>query len=325
MRIKKELVILIIVIILLSAYLALRSRDRTHYSLPELSELSREEITKIEIARPEGSIFLQKEGDTWNIIPQKWPVEDYIVSNMLEAMEELIVTTLVSESKNYERYGLSDSEKLIVRAWAGESLKREFEIGKKAPAVQHTFIKLPDNHRVYHAQNEFRWKFDQTIEKLRAKTILAFEKEEVKEISITKNNKSYLFIPEKISKEKDPEKNNTKSEGSPEEKTVWVDSEGEQWDKEKAEDLLYALSELNCEKFIDEGQKKDLKNPICDVLIKGKQEYRLSIFTPVEDGGKGYPGVSSESPYTFILSEEEAKKIMSATDKIPAKTDEEAG
>ena len=113
MRIKKELVILIIVIILLSIYLTLRSRDRTHYSLPELSELSREEITKIEIARSEGSIFLQKEEDTWNIIPQKWPVEDYIVGNMLEAMEELKVTTLVSESKNYERYGLSDKEKLF--------------------------------------------------------------------------------------------------------------------------------------------------------------------------------------------------------------------
>jgi hypothetical protein len=321
MRIKKELVILIIVIILLSAYLALRSRDRTHYSLPEISELSREEITKIEIARSEGSIFLQKEGDTWNIIPQKWPVEDYIVSNMLEAMEELKVTTLVSESKNYDRYGLSDNEKLIVRAWAGESLKREFEIGKKVPASQHTFIKLPDNHRVYHAQNEFRWKFDQTIEKLRAKTILAFEKEEVKEISITQNDKSYLFIPEKPSKEKD----DTKSEGSPEEKTVWVDSNGEKWDEEKAEDLLYALSELNCKKFIDEDQKKDLKDPICDILIKGKQEYRLSIFSPIEDEGKGYPGISSESPYTFILSEEDAKKLMSATDKIPAKTDEDAG
>ncbi|MFC1862796.1 DUF4340 domain-containing protein [Thermodesulfobacteriota bacterium] len=322
MRIKKELVLLIIIIILLSLYLALRSRDRTHYSLPELPEISRNEISKIEIARQDSSIFLQKNGDMWEIIPQEWPVEDYIVSNMLEVMEELTFTTLVSESKSYERYGLAEDEKLTVRAWAGDTLKLEFEIGKKVPTSQHTFVKLPNNHRVYHAQDEFKWKFDQTIDKLRVKTVLSFEEDKIQEISITKEEKSNTFIRQQISVEDDSGKEEIDDKETSEKKTIWVNTEGEKWDKEKMADLLNTLSELNCEKYIDEGQKEDFKNPICDVLVKGEKQYSLSIFASEEKDGSGYPGVSSENPYPFLLSEDEAKKIMTIPDKMSETTDE---
>lgn len=198
MRIKKEIVILVVIIILLSVYLVFRSQDRTHYSLPEIQDIAREEISRIEIAKAGSSINIKKDGDVWKIVPQEWPVEGYIVTNMLEVLESLTITTLVSESKSYNRYGLEENEKLVVKAWAGDSLKFEFEIGKKAPSSDHTFIKLADDHKVYHAKDEFQWKFDQTIEDLREKEVISLEEEKIREININREGKSYRFVRQEV-------------------------------------------------------------------------------------------------------------------------------
>ena len=39
---------------------------------------------------------------------------------MLDVIEELTLTALVSESKNYVRYDLSHDEKITVKAWKGK-------------------------------------------------------------------------------------------------------------------------------------------------------------------------------------------------------------
>ena len=62
MKVKKEYIILILIIIGLSAYLLMRSSSRTLYQLPELDGLKQSEITKIEISRDDNSFILKKKG-----------------------------------------------------------------------------------------------------------------------------------------------------------------------------------------------------------------------------------------------------------------------
>ena len=60
MKIKKEYIILVIIIIALSLYLILRNPNRTFYELPEIPSVSGKNISKIEIAKTKSAIVLNK-------------------------------------------------------------------------------------------------------------------------------------------------------------------------------------------------------------------------------------------------------------------------
>ncbi|RLB30511.1 MAG: hypothetical protein DRG87_04865 [Deltaproteobacteria bacterium] len=60
MKVKKEYIILAAVILALSLYLFLRKTDKTHYELPKLSAVPKEDISKIEITKKGTDIILNR-------------------------------------------------------------------------------------------------------------------------------------------------------------------------------------------------------------------------------------------------------------------------
>lgn len=323
MKIKKEYSILLAVIIALSLYLTLRNPDRTQYQLPEVPEVDRKDISKIEIAKPDISIVLNKQGGSWHIAPQAYSADTDKVKNMLDVIEKLTLTALVSESKNYDRYNLNDNEKIVVKAWKEDTLRREFEVGKAATSYRHTFVKLAGDDRVYHARGNFRDKFDQTVDNLRDKTVLSFDQTEIREIRIAKGEQLMVFgrkqVPVEVTAGKEAE---VRSPPSPKAETVWQTAEGKKGDESKLSRLLTTLSNLRCEKYIDDRKKEDFTNPIYALQLKGLQEYTLSIFAKTDKSDKNYPAVSSANDYPFLLSDRQADDIMSNPDEMLQKSDE---
>ncbi len=322
MKIKKEYSILLAVIIALSLYLTLRNPDRTLYKLPEVPEVARKDISKIEIAKPDISIVLNKQGGSWHIAPQAYSADTDKVKNMLDVIEKLTLTALVSESKNYDRYNLNDNEKIVVKAWKEDILRREFEVGKAATSYRHTFVKLAGDDRVYHARGNFRDKFDQTVDNLRDKTVLSFDQTEIQEIRIAKGEQLMVFgrkqVPVEVTAGKEAE---VRSPPSPKAQPAWQTAEGKKGDESKLSRLLTTLSNLRCEKYIDDRKKEDLTNPIYALQLKGSQEYTLSIFAKRDKSDKNYPAVSSANDYPFLLSDRQADDIMSNPDEMLQKSD----
>ena len=134
MKTKKEYIILIALILALSLYLFLYKSDRTHYELPETRDIARKDISKIELAKTDASILLEKKGDAWHIEPQGYPADADKVDKMLAVIENLTLTALVSESKSYNRYDLnvenagkgvrSGKNSLILQAYLCETDRR---------------------------------------------------------------------------------------------------------------------------------------------------------------------------------------------------------
>ena len=198
MKLKKEYFFIAIAIVLLVGYLSVRKTDRTEYRLPAIAKVAASDITRIEIARQDGTVVLEKKDTKWRIQPQGYPADSGKVNAMLDDLEKLSLTALVSESKSYSRYDLEPDKAIHVKAWAGEELKRDIQIGKPAPTFQHTFVRVGDAPEVYHAQQNLKTAFDQTADKLRDKTVLAFSLEEVKEIAITKEGKQTVIRKSEI-------------------------------------------------------------------------------------------------------------------------------
>ena len=317
MKIKKEYIILAVIIASLILYLSQRRTDRTLYHLPDVPEILKSDITKIEINKNSSPTVLSKEGDRWTIGAHKYPADTIKVKNMLDVMDKLTLTALVSESKSYNRYNLDDDNKITVKAFNNDKLKLEFDIGKAASSFRHTFVKIAGDGRVFHARGSFRGKFDKTVDDLRDKTVLAFKTREITEIHISKGRQKMVFTlihsPEKT---KDLEKSDASSQKNKPLKTIWQNASGKKGDNSKINRFLTTLSDLSCEKYVSDRNKDEFTNPLYTLLLKGNKEYKLYIFEKLDKDDKDYPATSSENSYPFILSGFQAKDIMEDPDKL---------
>jgi hypothetical protein len=321
MKIKKEYVILLAVIMALSLYLVLRNTDRTRYELPEIPPIAGNAISKIEISNAGTSVVLNKKDSKWYIAPQGYPADAGKVIEMLDTIGDLAVTAMVSESKDYSRYDLDDDRKITVKAWTGNTLKREFEVGKTALSYRHTFVKLADDGRVYHARGNFRDKFDQTVESIRDKTVLSFDQDDIQVIHISRGGEVAEFtrVPAKAGAGKGPDAGiappSTKAE------TLWRTADGREGDKSKLDGLLVTLSNLRCERYIDDRKKEDFTSPVWSIKFKGAEECTLSIFAKTGKDDKCYPAVSSGSDYPFLLPDWQADNVMKGPQEMLKESD----
>jgi len=325
MKIKKEYIILAIIITALSVYLVMRRGDRTLYQLPEIAHVDRKEITKLQITKGETATVLNKKDNNWYITPREYPADPDTVKNMLDNIEKLTLTALVSESKNYGLYDLGQEEKINVKAWQGDNLKRDVDVGKTASSFRHTFVKTAGDDRVFHARGNFRNTFNVTGDDLRDKTVLTFKSADIQKIQLTKDRQTLVLTRTQTpAKEeaKDAEKKESASTSA--EETIWQTADGRTGDDIAVNQLLNTLANLRCNKFIDDHKKEDFTDPLYTLQLKGAQGYSLSIFAKAEEKGIDYPAISSASDYPFVLSDNQVNTIMKDPLKFlkPPETDE---
>lgn len=307
MKSKKEFLILGLVIIGLAAYLGVRKTDRTHYELPVLTPVKEADITTLKLTKGKDTIELTKDDDRWLIQPEKFTADKTKIDAMLKTIQNLSITALASESGSEGRYELDPEKRIAVVAEKDGKTVRAFDIGKPAPSGRHTFVKLPNDKRVYHAGENFRNAFDQTRDQLRDKVVLAVNRDQVKGIDITdKAGKALLRLklePETQVPDKQPAtdaKTGKPAEAAPP-KMVWKDGDGKPANDADINNLFNNLSRLQCQSFINGKTKADFKDPLYTVTLTGAKTMSLSIYDKLGKEEDAYPAVSSESEYPFLL------------------------
>jgi hypothetical protein len=324
MKFKKEYFILILIIIGLSAYLLVRSSDRTLYQLPKLEGLKQSDISKIEISKDGNSLILKKKDDQWYIEPAGYLADKTKVNAMLNVFASLSLTALVSESKDYNRYDLNAEKRITVKAWQQETLKRNFDIGKAASSFRHTFVRLNGDSRVFHARDNFRNKFDFTIDDLRDKTVLSFKTTDISQVQIIRDQASVKLIRSEVPATPAATQQQ-KSESAPAVavRFEWQDDGGQKANEQNLNRLLTALGDLKCTDYINDRPKDAFSKPIYTAKLKGIQDYQLEIFSKLKKDDKNYPAVSSVSDYPFFLSDSKVQQIMKDPSEFLKKNESE--
>jgi hypothetical protein len=317
MKLKKEYIILALIIIGISVYLYMRKTDRTLYQIPDIPKVAKKDLTKLRIKKDDTSIVLNKKDNSWFIEPENYPADADKVGYMLDTIEDLTLTALVSESKNYNRYELNDETKINVQAWNNDDLKRNFDVGKTAASFRHTFVKLADDERVFHAEGNFRSKFDTTTDMLRDKRVLAFKPEEILEFQIAKDQQTVSFIKAQVSAgDESTETGQSQPSASADLSDKWQTADGRSCNENIVKQLLNTLSNLRCEKYIDDRKKEDFTSALFTLQLKGLQEYNLSVFPKINQSDSDYPAISSGNDYAFFLSDSQANRIMKDPSEI---------
>ncbi len=313
-RLKKEYLILLGITVAACLYLYFHQTDRINYRLPEMASLKRADITQIELIRPdEEPLVLERTDGHWRLQPGNYPADENRVGDMLAAVTDMTLTALVSQSEDYHRYGLSPEAALTVTvSGEGETVLREFAVSGKPASHNHTFVRIGDDSRVYHARGRLKNVFDKTVSRLRDKTVLAFDAERVKSIEITTEGDKTVVLEKQpeASAAKAPEGGRPEEAASRADQAGWRTSAGKKADGEAVRSLLETLSTLKCQRFLTKEEGVTLPEPVYRVTVNAGTSHTLSLFSPAEDDSPDYRGTSSLVDSVFALTKNRAETIM---------------
>ncbi len=301
---KKEYLILIVVIIFASSYLLLHKENRDNYKLPEIEDINTSKLTGIIINSSNGNIKFIKKGESWVLTDKEFPADSSSVQDMFDILKTFKLTALVSQNKNLQKYELDKKKHVRVKLLENNKTIFEFTIGKLAPSFNHTFVMLANDKNIYHANGSFRGHFNQSLDDFRDKKVLEFHEKSIKQFSIEKDGKTKTLISKE---EKEEEKENH---------ITWSSEDGTSADKKVVSDLLSSISFLKCEQYPatpDKGSLKD-KQPLCRIQLENKDTIELTIYK--NDKQDNFIGISSMSDYLFSLSEFDGSRIVENIEKL---------
>ncbi len=304
---KKEYIILMTLIIGLGAYLGLKKGDRVHYELPVPAAVDIEQIDRIELTKAKHTITLNKSATGWTLTDDKFPADQTAVDNILDIVTALKLSALVSEAQDLIRYELDPPNAVTVKAFAGDTEKRVFTIGKTALSFNHTYVMLDGDKRIYQADKSFRNHFDTSVQDLRDKLVFKVKTDTIKKIILTKDGTSVVLV--KSPSDTNPDADDSKT-------PAWQSTDGSSVDQAPLTNLLSSLSHLECNEFLDdpEAATRTKETPSCKITLENDQVLSLNLFQ--QNGKEDMVGTTSFTPYIFSLAAYKADDIVSYVDKL---------
>ncbi len=317
MRFKKEFLILLLVIVGLSLYLWQDRSGRMHYELPELEALDTKKLTRVDIKRPDGELLLQKKQGEWLVGEQGYPAAEDKVSNILNTIAELSLSALVSQSEVYSRYGLDREQQIYVTAFENGTAVRELRVGKASPNRAGAYVRIQDDPKVYLAEQNLKLTLDQTVQRLRDKTVLGFNRDKARQVALSKGSKRLVLKKQSLAKGEEQQADQQDRE--------WTRADGKDLGSPKdIDELLSQLSSLQCTKYLAEKATLEGASQEYSIQVTAEKEHRLSLyrFAPEEsEEGEGeknvqYQGTSSDSASPFRLSKYRAERLTKLIDLL---------
>ena len=314
---KKEYLILAVIIAGLCAYLVTHNDNRNNYSLPELKIVAGSDITGITIEQKGKTLQITKTKEVWGVTDKSYPADTDKIKLLVKTISNLKITALASEKGDLLRYQLDPENRIKVIATGNAGTLRTFEMGKTAPSYHHTFVKLEGDDHIYHASGNFRRDFDTDVDALRDKKVLFFDENSIKKMEITTAGITRTLVatsPQHTTKAPLPEEDKV----SPEDATrkTWHFKDNSPCDETSIKEILSIFSSLECNAYSMGDDKKVLTNetPVCHITFTGEEEVTFTLFD--KNSNDKYPGISSTTPFPFVLDNYSGKNILSPVETL---------
>ncbi len=309
MKIKKEYIILFLIIAALVLYITLRKGNRIQYEIPQVAELVPDSISGIVITGNDSEILLTKENNRWLIGAEKYVADAYKVEKMINFLVKPVLMTVVSDSKDYLRYGLDDKTRITVKALSGGNPERTVEIGYQADVRNYTFIKLENDYRVYHAREDLRDIFSTDIDDIRDKTVLAFNAEDIDSVYLSRDGNEFVLNKKVLASEGEENKGTA---------SQWETNDGKMVDTSIMNSLLDDILKIKCSEYLYDIKGDDPGDPVYVIKVRGENEHVLTVYPKKEDD---YTAVSSDNPTPFNLYAWRIDNIIEKFDKMSGEED----
>lgn len=306
MKIGKQIIIPVAIILILGLYLGINSTGKMNYKIPGFEVINEQEISIIRIDGLSKNMELYFDNGVWRFSSNDLRAEPSKVFEMISFLVNPEFIDMVSDTGNYQNYGLGERNYITVKAWTSESKEnspdRELFIGNINTTGSFTFVRRPDIESVFTVRGNTNRLFDLTENDLMDKRVLNINIPDIDKIVLSFSNSSYVL-------EKTVGNNN---------EDIWSGSEGLSIEIEKLEQNLRYLSNSRFNTYIDNG---DVVTPdsLFKIELSGNtinESFRIS-----EKNDTGYYCESSFAGKSFILSENTGTQIIKMFKEIIALKD----
>ena len=287
---KKEYLILILIILVLAGYLVLKKEDGRHYTLPAPPSVETEKIDRLTVEKKDQVFVFTRTASGWVVTEQAYPADEGAVDNMLDVLSGLTLSALVSENQDTARYELDPARALTVTAFQEDTPVMWLKIGKTAPTFNHTFVMLENDPDIYQANDSFRAHFNKSLDEFRDRQVLTFQEDDIEKITLlTPEKQVVLTVGEPAG---DEAETSTR---------VFTYPDGTSPDPQTVSNLLDSMSALTCDRFATNMDKTDLEasSPRLAVRVENGTSRVLKLFEP--DGEDVLPATSSMTDHAFFL------------------------
>ena len=304
---KKEYLLLVVVIIGLGALLFYQKKGRTNYQLPVQPVLEKA-VDRLVIEKSGKLVESRLVEGKWVVGPEQYRANVIRIEKMIGVVKGLKLTALISEKGNYQLYELTPEKKIKVKLYHTDQLMRELQIGKSSTSLKQTYVMLKDDPKVYQALGNLKSNFFSTVAELRDKKVFEVSEKTLAgfdEIVLQRQKDGEIRVLRmtKVKSETDAEAVKTDRPVA-----LWRQENGAPVGADAVSELLKNLSDLRCESFIENGQLEEFEKAVYRVMLKGAgEEFSLALLAPENDK---YPALSSQSPDSFWLSSGRAEQIV---------------
>ncbi|MFW6055258.1 MAG: DUF4340 domain-containing protein [Thermodesulfobacteriota bacterium] len=311
MKLKKEYLIIVLVIIGLFVYIYSRTSERISYELPQPASIRQKEVTRITIDNQGRIITLTRDNGQWVVGQRGYPARAGRIEDLLKALDRFQVTDLVSRSRNYSRYSLDRESAIKLKAWAGQELVRSFWAGKQASTYRNSYVRLDNDPNIYLSRSNWKQTLNREPGDFQDKVVLDFDQKRLRKIGLQGPKGSLTLTRgqnESLSEEEG---------GAQPETLLWRTVSGQEIDKSSLDKLLQSIDGLTCSRYLEGKDKQDFKSPDYRLVLANGQEDVFSLYLGKKQGNATqYHGISKENGFPFILSEQKGKEIVEALDKL---------
>ena len=295
MKIGKQLIIPAAIILVLALYLGINSTGKMNYKIPVFDAIEGENIKIIRIEGLKRLIELYSDDGIWKFNSDDLRAEPSKISEMVSFLTDPEFIDMVSDTDNYQNYGLGDGDFITLKAWTNNKGEgnpaRELFLGNINTTGSFTFIRRPDNTSVFTVSGNLKEIFDVTQNDLIDKRVLNINIPDIDKIVISFSDSGYIL-------EKTVGENN---------EDTWTASNDLSVDIKKLEQNLRYLSNSRFNTYID---NTDTITPdsLFKIDLSGKDPDESFIISEKND--IGYYCESSFAGKSFILSENTGTQII---------------
>ncbi len=295
MKTVKQFILPVVLIIVFSVYLGVKNTGKINYELPAFETVEKNSFRSVEIINGDSTIKLYSDDGVWRFDSDNKKVSTGKIEKITEFLGTPKFLDMVSESTNYQNFGLEKGEYITVRAYIstnkGDKPDREFFIGDLSSNRNFTYIRSSDNSGVFTADSSIRLLFDTTKDDLLDKHITDIDSALVDKIIYTSRG-----ITKTLTK--------TVGENS---KDIWTEKEGTEVDSTKLAQSLRYLSNSGFESYTDIDTPENETDLISLTLTGEGFEETFSIIKKLETG---YLGQSTFTGSNFILSDNTGTQLI---------------
>ncbi len=171
-----------------------KKREDAQERAKRLFQFEEKDIASLTIRTADQEVLLQKDKDTWRLVkPVVAKADKYAADGLAsDVISAKIDRTLEEPRPDWKRYGLEPAAaKLLIGLNGGKT--QELELGQKDFSESSVFARLPGQNKVLVIPASLLNDATKKLLDFRDKTVLEFQKDQTKEVSIAVKGKLYDF------------------------------------------------------------------------------------------------------------------------------------